>query len=152
MALSLLNIENEVDFEVIVIRSVLPEYKLAYHLNHYLGIKLVRWENDLDLIVRNKAVNFATYQYLDEEDQKEIYLLKNSTLNKVVEKEATLFGERIKEEKFFLIPELSKFDFILKVYGYNTNELVKKIKQITNIQIINTMETSNIKSIHHLIF
>ncbi|APD06628.1 hypothetical protein UJ101_01100 [Flavobacteriaceae bacterium UJ101] len=152
MAFDLFDIEDEVDFEVIGVRSVLPEYKLAYHLNQCLGVKLVRWENDLDLVVKDKAVNFATYQYFDEEDQKEFCLLKNNTLNKVVEKEATLFEENIKEEKSFLIPELSEFDFILKVYGYNTDELVNKIKKITNIQIIKTMEVSNIKSIHHLIF
>ncbi|MFV0237172.1 MAG: IPExxxVDY family protein [Flavobacteriales bacterium] len=152
MALDLFDIKNEVDFEVIALRSVLPEYKLAYHLNQFLGVKLIRQKNDLDLILKNKVVNFATYQYLNEEDQKELYLLKNNTVNEAMEEEFTLFKESVKEEKFFLVPELSEFDFILKIYGYSSEEMVRKIKQISNIQVIKTMGISKIKSIHHLIF
>ncbi len=152
MAFDLFDVKNEVDFEVIALRSTLPEYKLAYQLNRSLKIQLVRWKNDLDLIEKKQTVCFATYQYLNEENQKELYLLKNNTLNKVVEKDKTLFEDNTKEEKLFLIPELSEFDYILKNYGYDSKKIVTKVKQISNIQVIKKIEVSNIKSIHHLIF
>ncbi len=152
MDFDLFDIKNDVDFEVIALRSTLPEYKLAYQLNRSLKVQLVRCENDLDLIEKKQTVCFATYQYFDEENQKGLCLLRNNTLNKVVEKEITLFEENTKEEKLFLIPELLEFDYILKNYGYDSKKITTKIRLIPNIQVIKKVEISNIKSIHHLIF
>ncbi|MFV0531996.1 MAG: IPExxxVDY family protein [Flavobacteriales bacterium] len=153
MAFDLFDIKEEVDFDVIVLHSTFPDYKLVYWLNQFLKIQFIRWEHDLDLFVQNKLVCFASYQYIDEEGQKELNLLKNNTLNSVMENtKNSLFKNKIKEEKVFLIPELSKFDYILKSYGYKPEKLIEKIKKIPNIQIIKQIEISNIKSISHLIF
>lgn len=152
MAFDLFDKEDEVDFEVIVFRSTLPDYKLAYQLNQHLGTKLERWEQDLDLIVKKESINFSTYEYLDKGDQKELYLLKNITFTKVEDKELTLFKESVKEKKFYLIPELSEFDFIIKNCGYNTLVLEKEIKKITSIQLVKRIDESKLKSIDNLIF
>ncbi len=152
MALNLFDIKDDVDFEVIVLSSVMLDYKVVYQLNRILEIQLVRWEKDLDFVIKKKMVDFSTYEYVNEENQRALYVIKNSTVHQIIEKSTTLFGETIKEEKVRLIPELAGFDFIIKNQGYDSEEIIKKIKTIPNIQIVKKINVSNIKSIHHLIF
>ncbi len=152
MTFNLFDIQSEVDFELIALRSILPDYNLAYNLNSLLDIKLIRCDNDLDVMIKGNVVNFASYKYIDEDNQKDIFLLKNDVLIKFVEKDMTLFGEMNKEKKIFLLSELSEFNFIIKTFGNDSNVLLEKIKTIKNIQVIKKIDVFSVKSIHHLIF
>lgn len=152
MAFNLFDIENDVDFEVIALSTVMPDYKFVYQLNKVVGVQLKRCEKDLDFIIKKKLVDFSTYEYSNEEDQRALYVIKNNTIHKIIEKKVTLFGEVTKEEKIPLLSELSSFNFIIKNQGYNSEEIIKKIKTIPNIQIVKKIDVSKIKSIHHLIF
>ncbi len=151
MVLILGDIAEEIDFQIIGLRSNLPDYKLAYKLNKRLKIQLTRKKNDLDLMINKEIFFFAAYEFLSEE-QKMIYLLKNSVSKSSIEKKATLFDNKRGEKKFFFIPELFYFDFFLKVRGYNIDELTQKLKKIKNIEITRNIELFTLKSINHFIF
>jgi len=151
MVLILEDIAEGIDFQIIALRSNLPDYKLAYKLNQRLKIQLTRKKNDLDLMINKEIFFFAAYEFLVEE-QKMIYLLKNNVSKSFIEKKAALFDNERGEKKFFLIPELFYFDFFLKVRGYNVDELTQKLKKIKNIEITRNIELFTLKSINHFIF
>lgn len=156
MANYILEIEDEIDFELIAIRSILPDYQLAYVLNKQLKIQLGRSRKDLDVQFKRKGeiFHFTYFEYYDEKDFKEFQLIKNSSFEEIVAitQHTNYLFEEIQESKPYLLKELKGFDFIIKQRGFEQAELLEIIKKIKPVQYALNIDVNTIKSINYINF
>ena len=103
-----LNIEEDYDFSLIGISCHAKDYRLCYELNKTLEIDLVRGE-DLDIDSKNSKANYALFEFVDEENFMDYYLISN------------------RSSKGFLIPEQKSTDFFLLLKGASNDEIVEHI-------------------------
>lgn len=132
-----LNIEEDYDFSLIGISCHAKDYRLCYELNKILEIDLVRGE-DLDIDSKNTKANYALYDYIDEENFIDYYLISN------------------RSNKGFLIPEHKSTDFFLLLKGASNNDIIENIiNKISEIQLVLTsfqIDVNSLKSKQNLIF
>lgn len=132
-----LNIEEDYDFSLIGISCHAKDYRLCYELNKILEIDLVRGE-DLDIDSKNSKANYALYDYIDEENFIDYYLLSN------------------RSNKGFLIPEHKSTDFFLLLKGASNSDIIENIiNKISEIQLVLTsfqIDVNTLKSKQNLIF
>ncbi|MGE0561338.1 MAG: IPExxxVDY family protein [Flavobacteriales bacterium] len=132
-----LNIEEDYDFSLIGISCHAKDYRLCYELNKILEIDLVRGE-DLDIDSKSSKANYALYDYIDEENFIDYYLLSN------------------RSNKGFLIPEHKSTDFFLLLKGASNNDIIENIiNKISEIQLVLTsfqIDVNTLKSKQNLIF
>jgi len=140
MKKSKLVIEYDFDFELLGILSSARGYKLAWEINHALGIQLVKQP---DLVVgfkNNIEKNFSFYAY--ETQLNRLKLFKN----KPSEQESG---------KYFLIPEFPHYDFIILAAmeeQYAPQQLMQLIRSITTIQLVASIPLHGLKSKSNFIF
>ncbi len=132
-----LNIEEDYDFSLIGISCHAKDYRLCYELNKILEIDLVRGE-DLDIDSKNSKANYALYDYVDEENFIDYYLISN------------------RSNKGFLIPEHKSTDFFLLLKGASNDDIIETIiNKIGEIQLVLTsfqIDVTKLKSKQNLIF
>ncbi|MCB0380941.1 MAG: IPExxxVDY family protein [Flavobacteriales bacterium] len=132
-----LNIEEDYDFSLIGISCHAKDYRLCYELNKILEIDLVRGE-DLDIDSKNTKANYALYDYIDEENFIDYYLISN------------------RSNKGFLIPEHKSTDFFLLLKGASNDDIIENIiNKISEIQLVLTsfqIDVNSLKSKQNLIF
>lgn len=140
MKKSKLVIDYEFDFELLGLISSAKGYKLAWEINHALGIQLVKQP---DLVVgfrNNEERSFSFYSY-----QTQLNRLK-------------MFKNKPSEQdggKYFLIPEFPHFDFIILAdmeEQYAHQRLIQSIKSITAIQLAAFIPLEGLKSKSNFIF
>jgi hypothetical protein len=140
MKKSKLVIEYDFDFELLGILSSARGYKLAWEINHALGIQLVKQP---DLVVgfkNNIEKNFSFYAH--ETQLNRLKLFKN----KPSEQESG---------KYFLIPEFPHFDFIILAAmeeQYAPQTLIQRIRSIDVIQMVASIPLEGLKSKSNFIF
>ncbi|MCB9174641.1 MAG: IPExxxVDY family protein [Flavobacteriales bacterium] len=132
-----LNIEEDYDFSLIGISCHAKDYRLCYELNKILEIDLVRGE-DLDIDSKNTKANYALYDYIDEENFIDYYLISN------------------RSNKGFLIPEHKSTDFFLLLKGASNDDIIENIiNKISEIELVLTsfqIDVNSLKSKQNLIF
>lgn len=132
-----LNIEEDYDFSLIGISCHAKDYRLCYELNKILEIDLVRGE-DLDIDSKNTKANYALYDYIDEENFIDYYLISN------------------RSNKGYLIPEHKSTDFFLLLKGASNDDIIENIiNKISEIQLVLTsfqIDVNSLKSKQNLIF
>ena len=132
-----LNIEDDYDFSLIGISCHAKDYRLCFELNKILEIDLVRGE-DLDIDSKNTKANYALYDYIDEENFIDYYLISN------------------RSNKGFLIPEHKSTDFFLLLKGASNDDIIENIiNKISEIQLVLTsfqIDVNSLKSKQNLIF
>jgi hypothetical protein len=140
MKKSKLIIEYEYNFDLLGIASGAKGYKLAWELNHTLGIQLVKQP---DLVVGFKTggeKNFSFYAY--ERQINRLKLFKNKSFEN-------------DPGKYFLIPEFPHFDFIILAAmeeHYTHQQLIDLIKSIPAVQLISPIPLEGLKSKSNFIF
>ena len=140
----------EKDYKLIAIHSNIEPYKLAFEINKKLKIQLKR--SSFDLSFKNKSSIFDLYKHISEVFNTKLYLI----LNKSTEKkkiEGQLLFENF-DEQSYLIPELRKAQYLLKIEGggFDVDNLLKKLNEIDNVISSYRTEISSIKSKYNLIF
>lgn len=131
-----------VDFELFGLVCNIKEYKLAWHLNHAMGISLSKQE-DIKIEYADRT-SILISNYLYETDHMVIELLQNK-----------LVGSGSIKSKL-LIPELKQFDYLLK-YRDQTEELTSEnvsaiFKDIPIIEYAMRLKFETLKSKENLLY
>tara|TARA_B000000609_G_scaffold48989_1_gene35856 strand:- start:113 stop:571 length:459 start_codon:yes stop_codon:yes gene_type:complete len=140
----------EKDYKLIAIHSDIEPYKLAFEINKKLKIKLKR--SSFDLSFKNKSSIFYLYKHISEVFNTKLYLILNKSTDKK-KIEGQLLFENF-DEQSYLIPELRKAQYLLKIEGggFDVDNLLKKLNEIDNVISSYRTEISSIKSKYNLIF
>ena len=126
-------------------------YVLILLLNSSTGMKLKR--NKEDLTFRSTKASFMAYSYFDKKNDFNVWLYNNiSKSSGFKQKNNTLFENDY--EDFFLLPEISSVDYILKFSGDEPifTQLLTKISLIKEIVSIYEIPKKRLKSKENLIF
>lgn len=151
---------DEVDYSLIAIHSILEEYRLAYFLNQNLPIILSKSKDEIGVTMKEGEAFFSKYVFEDFSNDISWSLIQNKN-EIIIHKKSTgqnLFLNTNVEiaTKVFLIPELKKVDYFLKIEnninGYTLEEIIKKIQSIERISAVYAVIPENIKSKNNLIF
>ncbi len=131
-----LDVEFAYDFELMGLTSSARGYKLAWEINHALGINLVR-KDDLQMTTKdgNFLFTFFTHQ---------------SALNTV-----KLFRNRANEGDVFLVPEHQHLDYILYTKGdedVHSKRLQEVLRNIPSVELVAFLPLAALKSKDNFIF
>jgi hypothetical protein len=148
-----LTLDLEDDYSLIGIHSTEEDYRLAFLLNKYLKTRLTRFDQCLDF--KNSSAEFPLFEYKDEKNFINYYLINNKHLQFVNnENNEVLFGGNYTVS--YLIPEKKNVDFFLKIEGCNQEvfieNLVENLKKIAQIITSYSLDPNVLKSKDHLIF
>ncbi|MFB1021710.1 MAG: hypothetical protein ACI9DK_002134 [Vicingaceae bacterium] len=137
MAKLTLEVEEDYDFELIGICSHAKDYRLSWEMNKALELDLVKGDN-YELSVKGEKQSYSFFNFIDEENWVEYYLINNRTVNGI------------------LIPEEKKSDYFLLIRGVlrggQKESLVKGIAEIKNVLTTYEIEVESLKSKSNLLF
>ncbi len=150
----------EEEFSLIAIHCSAEAYKMAFMLNKYLGLKLERRRVDLDFSMNGLDVTFPIFKFDDEFQYTTYYLVANKCKSKMAQLNSagSLFEDQEPNKMVtaYLLPELKKVDFFLKIESdFERIPLRKTLAQLNDIkEVISSYEvdTEKIKSNKNLIF
>lgn len=132
-----LSLDEEYDFELIGMSCHLRDYRICWSINQLLKIDLTRVD-DYEVIKNNEVLTFSFYEFFEEEDGVEYYVLSN------------------KCEKGYLIPEKQSFDYFMILKGNTEEELLQnitqQIKSVNGVNITHQIDVNELKSKRNLIF
>jgi hypothetical protein len=162
MALIKLHLDEfeEVDYVLIAIHSTLEDYRMAFFINQKLPIMLSKCKEEIIVKAKNEEVLFSKFVFDDSSNDLLWTLIqnKNEIITKEKIKNQTLFlnSEVEIETKVYLLPELKKVDYFLKIENNQTDaaleETISKLLDIKRISTAYKVEVNNIKSKNNLIF
>ncbi len=160
MAIHKLHIDefDEVDYELIAIHTSLEDYRLAYFLNQKLPILLSKSKNEIQIIIKEGVTFFSRFIYENANTDSCWSLVQNknevTTLN--TNNNQNLFGESSFEvaTKAFLLPELKKVDYFLKIENNDTelDKIMTSMNAVPQIATVYSVDSNSIKSKNNLIF
>lgn len=149
----------EQPFKLLAIHSSIEEFRLAFQLNKFLGLRLSRSRQDIDLQMEDLKVLFALYEFEDHQKYLKYYLVSNISKGELISSTAqnSLFEEEQPAfKKLYLIPEFKQVDFFLKIEDeledISEEILLKKIKEIPQVSTAYSIDFHQIKSKENLIF
>ena len=157
MKFQLSTLDYEKKYNLFAFRSNMEDYRLAYFLNKYPNFLFKRMPKDLHFVINGKNIYFSTFEDNSLDYEKSCYLISNKSLyEEQWESNNNLFSSGLFMNTAFLIPELSKFDFFLKLIGVWTKSEIQTISQNLNmIKEINSetkIDLNKLKSINNLVF
>ena len=131
----------EYDFVLYGITSSSKDYRIAWTLNHALGIQLKRWSET------HVNANFPAFPmvsiYEDIKNLVEVKLLSNKMLSEQ--------GERI-----WLMPEIKQYDYLLmwkdQTDFYKPKSVLTKLKGTPFVEFAVILTVESLKSKHNLIY
>tara|TARA_Y100000739_G_scaffold72300_1_gene60952 strand:+ start:325 stop:786 length:462 start_codon:yes stop_codon:yes gene_type:complete len=141
----------ESDYTLIAIHSQSEPYKLAYEINLKLNTSLEK--SSFDISFKNKVSVFDLYKHESEIYNTKLYLISNKSIEKENQaKNKLLFNEY--SISSFLIPELKKAEFLIKIEGggFNIDSLLIKLNKIDSVVSCYRASINNVKSKYNLIF
>ena len=141
----------ESDYALIAIHSQSEPYKLAYEINLKLNTSLEK--SSFDISFKNKVSVFDLYKHESEIYNTKLYLISNKSIEKESQiKTKLLFNDY--SISSFLIPELKKAEFLIKIEGggFNIDSLLIKLNKIDSVVSCYRASISNVKSKYNLIF
>ena len=147
----LTNSDFESDYTLIAIHSQSEPYKLAYEINLKLNTSLEK--SSFDISFKNKVSVFDLYKHESEIYNTKLYLISNKSIEKENQaKNKLLFNDY--SVSSFLIPELKKAEFLMKIEGggFNIDSLVLKLNKIDSVVSCYRASINNVKSKYNLIF
>ena len=142
------DLEN--DYTLIAIHSNTEPYKLAFEINQKLKIQLKRCRCDVTFDGNNSM--FDLYKHISETYNTKLYLISNKSISEKKIKDQLLFENL--SESFFLIPELKKVEFLIKIEGggFNIQNLLKKLNELDSIISCYRAKITAAKSKYNIIF
>ena len=141
----------ESDYTLIAIHSQSEPYKLAYEINLKLNTSLKK--SSFDISFKNKVSIFDLYKHESEIYNTKLYLISNKSIEKESQaKNKLLFNEY--SISSFLIPELKKVEFLMKIEGggFNIDSLLIKLNKIDSVVSCYRASIKSVKSKYNLIF
>ena len=141
----------ESDYTLIAIHSQSEPYKLAYEINLKLNTSLEK--SSFDISFKNKVSVFDLYKHESEIYNTKLYLISNKSIEKENQaKSKLLFNDY--SISSFLIPELKKAEFLIKIEGggFNIDSLLIKLNKIDSVVSCYRASINNVKSKYNLIF
>ena len=145
---------NSNDFEgnyvLIAIHCNNELFKLAFELNRRLKIQLKKLNSDLAF--EDKGPVFESFKHESELYNTKIHLLSNVSTGQSLSDKNLLFNNYSVSR--FLIPELKKAEYLLKIEGggFNISNLIEKVNKIPMVVSAYMTETNKLKSKYNLIF
>ena len=142
------DLEN--DYTLIAIHSNTEPYKLAFEINQKLKIQLKRCSYDVSF--DGNSSMFDLYKHISETYNTKLYLILNKSISEKKIKDQLLFENL--SESFFLIPELKKVEFLIKIEGggFNIQNLLKKLNELDSVISCYKAKITAAKSKYNLIF
>jgi hypothetical protein len=148
----ILTTEFDHDYTLIVIKSVLEDYRLAYFLNKAFNLHLKK--EDFKLNFDHKKGDFSVFGFDDLSTNSYWSLIANKqVINKEVKTDNYNLFDEI-SNTFILLPEEKKADYFLKIEN-NTQEITTIIKKVNTIHRVITsyeINPNDLKSKDLLIF
>ena len=151
---------DEIDYHLIAIHTTLEDYRLAYFINQHLPINLSKSNEEIHISIKEGETQFSRFYFNDEVHFASWNLIQNK--NEVIgQKEIInqdLFSNSSQEvaTKVFLLPELKKVDYFLKIESDENDvkitDIIKKLKTIKSLSTVYVVDTKTIKSKNNLIF
>ena len=141
----------ESDYTLIAIHSQSEPYKLAYEINLKLNTSLEK--SSFDISFKNKVSVFDLYKHESEIYNTKLYLISNKSIEKKNQaKNKLLFNDY--SISSFLIPELKKAEFLMKIEGggFNIDSLLIKLNKIDSVVSCYRASIKSVKSKYNLIF
>ena len=145
------------DFTLIAIHGSLEPYYLAYLLNNNLGLRLFRSREDLIIGNREEEASYPFFEFNDERQYVDYYVLSNKTKIEVEAKAvAGLFESEKTLKTTYFIPEMPQVDYFIKVVedgnAFAKAKALKILNQISHIVTAYEVDVSSLKNKEHLIF
>ena len=130
------------DFTLFGIVSTVKEYKLAWSLNQFKLFHLIKAEDIKIEFTDNKSIRVSNLIY--EDDYSYVHLLKNRLVASAA------------APAQYLIPELSRFDFLLKVNNQTDDRWVAQVydilRDVNTADYVTKIEVEKIKQKENLLF
>lgn len=148
---------DEEIYSLFAIHCTIEDYRVAYLLNHYLDINLVRKDQDLDF--KYNAASYSIYEWEDKNNLITWNLVSN--ICKKEEDSLTSSGSLFQSQNKIirthnLIPEYKNVNYLLKINnegnGISEKSLIHKIQEIPQIAAVYRIEVTQLKSKDNLIF
>ncbi len=145
------------EYTLLSIETSLEDYLLAYFLNNALDILLERDREDLIISHKDYDDEYSKYIYIDNVYKTTWHLISNvfvcSELLTTKAPAINLFDKL--ESEHFLIPELKKTNFFMKIeefYEEEVDALIEKIRLIPEISKVERIDPYSLKSRDYLIY
>lgn len=133
-------IEHHYDFDLLGLVAPVKDYKMAWLLNHTLGIHLVK-ASDFELEFVNQPL-LRISQYMDQKEHGFTQLLKNRS-----------FADGV--NALYLVPELRFMDYFLLLQDHtfelNINAYIEQLSQVRYIQNVVKLDVNKLKSKDNLL-
>ncbi|WP_338377518.1 IPExxxVDY family protein [uncultured Flavobacterium sp.] len=156
MAIFKLQLEefSTTEYELIAIHTTIEVSKLAFLLNKNLNTRF-HFLDVIDKKEKKEKGSFERYLYCDEEKDVSWNLLENkSIINGASEQESSLFDQF--GQTMYLIPEVKKADYILKIDSEDAYldipKIIQTISEINTISLSYYVDKNTIKTKSNLIF
>ena len=151
---------DEIDYHLVAIHTSLEDYRLAYFINQKLPINLSINKEKIHINVKEGETNFSRFHYYDKENAFSWNLIqnKNEVIQHKNENGNDLFSNINMEvsTKVYLLPELKKVDYFLKIENLeesmDLNKILLLLNTIENISTAYSVDSNKIKSKDNLIF
>jgi len=148
----ILTTEINHDYKLIVIKSVLEDYRLAYFINKTFNLFLKK--ENFELTFHNKKGEFSVFGFDDLSTNSYWSLIANK---QVIDKEVKSDNYNLFDEisnTFILIPEEKTVDYFFKIENNNKQitTLIKRINSIHKVITSYEINPNNLKSKDLLIF
>ena len=135
-----LEFEQEFDFDMVGISTHHSDYRLAWCLNAELGMHFTRSEEPYILVPKKKSAGRSShimYEYCDEENHTDYYLIKN------------------KAEGKFLVPEKPSIDFFVFICDagiIDIDAFTENLRKVSSVMATFTFYPEEIESCANLVF
>ncbi|RRJ90019.1 IPExxxVDY family protein [Flavobacterium macacae] len=151
---------DEIDYELIAIHTSLEDFRLAYFINQQLPIILSRSNDEIGVTTKEGEAMFAKFGFEDVSKDINWTLIQNKNeiiVRKKSDDQNLFLDENVEiNNKVYLLPELKKVDFLLKIENnfstYNLEEIIQKLNNIDWISTVYEVDPDSIKSKNNLIF
>lgn len=151
---------DEIDYYLIAIHTTLEDYRLAYFINQHLPTNLSKSKEEIHISIKEGETQFSRFYFDDEDNFITWNLIQNKNevigLKEIINQD--LFSNSSQEvaTKVFLLPELKKVDYFLKIESdeddLKISDIIKKLKTIKSLSTVYVVDTETIKSKNNLIF
>ncbi|MES2591957.1 MAG: IPExxxVDY family protein [Bacteroidota bacterium] len=157
-----LKIEYDYDFVLIGISSHEKDYRLCWALNNLFGIDLTK-TSSLEIKSKKEVTPsfFSLFNYENPDEFVEYFVIANLSENKLFgSDENTLFSKGARgphsTEHGILIPEHKQMNYFFVIRGeieeQQTEEIIKKIKEIDLVLTAVRIDVAELKSKTNLVF
>jgi hypothetical protein len=128
------------DCHLIGIVAPIKEYSFIWHINQKLGLNMrLNNSNEIQLLKKKRKYFFSIFEYKFTQVKLEYYVYCN------------------KYDGEYLLPEFKNLDYLWLTRDDNINEestknLIQAIRQLPNVQMVNSLSHVNLKNREYLIF